>query len=405
MKDKFDIVSGDFEGNFYTHQKTILTISEFNSAEEKHDVHLYRGELRNVKNENEYNPEQLRNRESYLLHNVTNVQFHLEKDAAGNNNNRIYNFEQLLLRDAVIKESWELNGKTYGIITGKLLGKLKDEVKPPDPSNPQDPIKPPPIIPKPIKPTQNPVGGGNGTNDPNRFWNNWGRPTNPSNPVGPAGNAGCLNVGNGCLTLGSGCLSNIWRMLLALMLLLFMLWFLKGCWDKKEVSQNCCIERDSLVIENNKLLKEIDSISRINEDSNDSIKKADIQEELDKLSSKVYFYGGTTKIRKFSEEQLNKIVEILQKNRTLEVEVRGFYNGDGGQYFKDNNITTDVARAQHIKNILVARGVKENLVSAVGMGESKLDLSNEELMQKIEIDGEEFKWNRNMRVEIKIVKY
>ena len=153
------------------------------------------------------------------------------------------------------------------------------------------------------------------------------------------------------------------------------------------------------------MLKEIDSISRINEDSNDSIKKADIQEELDKLSSKVYFYGGTTKIRKFSEDQLNKIVEILQKNRTLEVEVRGFYNGDGGRYFKDNNITTDVARAQHIKNILVARGVKENLVSAVGMGESKLDPSDEELMQKIEIDGEEFKWNRNMRVEIKIVKY
>jgi len=126
MKDKFDIVSGDFEGNFYTHQKAVLSASE-STIDKKHDIHLYRGELRNIKNENEYNPEQLRNRESYLLHNVTNVQFHLEKDATGNNN-RIYNFEQILLRDAVIKESWELNGKTYGIITGKLLGKVKDEV-------------------------------------------------------------------------------------------------------------------------------------------------------------------------------------------------------------------------------------------------------------------------------------
>ena len=67
------------------------------------------------------------------------------------NKNFIYNFEQILLQDAVIKESWELNDKTYGIITGKLLGKVKNEVKRPDHSNPQEPPKLPQIIPNPIK--------------------------------------------------------------------------------------------------------------------------------------------------------------------------------------------------------------------------------------------------------------
>ena len=369
MKDKFDIVSGDFEGNFYTHQKAVLSASE-STIDKKHDIHLYRGELRNIKNENEYNPEQLRNRESYLLHNVTNVQFHLEKDATGNNN-RIYNFEQILLRDAVIKESWELNGKTYGIITGKLLGKVKDEVKPPYPPPPPPPTPPPPP----------PFGG-------------------------------CLNIGNGCMPASgclpavTGCLSNIWRLLLALLLLLFIIWFLKGCWDKKEESQNCCNERDSLAIENTKLQNEIDSLKRMNDNSNDSIKKENIQEELDELSSKVYFYGGTVKIRKFSDEQLNKIVQILKKYNNVEVEVRGYYNGSGSpKYIEEYNANIDVARANHIKNLLIEKGVDENLVSAVGMGESTLDKSDEDLMQKIEIDGEQFTWNRNMRVEIKIIKY
>jgi hypothetical protein len=262
MKDKFDIVSGNFEGNFYTHQKTILTATEFNPNDKKYDIHLYRGELSQIKKEEEYNPEQLRNRESFLLHNVTNVQFHLEKDAEGNSSNRIYNFEQLLLRDAVIKESWEINGKTYGIITGKLLGKVKDEVKSPDPTNPEVPLKPTPKPtpkPKPEPDSSDPIptGGGNGLK-PKRFWEDWWKPKNPDTLNGGSGG---LNIGNGCLPRISGCLSNIWRLLLALLLLLFILWFLKGCWDKKEKIQNCCGERDSLEITNKKNQIILDSLN------------------------------------------------------------------------------------------------------------------------------------------------
>lgn len=375
MKNKFDIVSGDFEGNFYTHQKSILSASE-STIDKKHDIHLYRGELRNIKNENEYNPEQLRNRESYLLHNVTNVQFHLEKDATGNNN-RIYNFEQILLRDAVIKESWELNGKTYGIITGKLLGKVKDEVKPPDPTNPQEPPKPPPIIPNPIIPKPP-------RRDPDLI------PGIVSPP--PLISSGCLNIGNGCMPASgcfsfvSGCLTNIWRLLLALLLLLFILWFLKGCWDKKESSQNCCSERDSL----RERLTEL----------NDSLISADIQNELDKLSSKIYFFADSTGIRNINYSKINEIVNVLNKHKNLKVIINGYMNSLTSNSNNINNL--DYERAKSVEILLIEKGIEQSRLTSRGMGHKNIvpidlyDSIYDESTKKY------LKFNKNMRVEIKI---
>jgi outer membrane protein OmpA-like peptidoglycan-associated protein len=370
MNDSFDIVSGIFEGNFYTHQKSILTASEFNLADKKHDIHLYRGDLWHTKVEENYNPDKQKSRNSFLLHNVTNVQFHFENEREENQPKKVFNFEQLLLHDVQIKESWELNGKTYGIITGKLIGKVKEEIKNPEPSNPSEPPKPPPIISNPFK---NPI-------------EKWFKPNFPDNP---SNNLGCLNLRNGCL-------STLLKLLLALLLLLLLFWFIKGCKSNNFYNDDCCRERDSLLIENKKITKELDSLLQLKNQINDSINKEIIQEELDELSSKVYFYGGTTKIRQFSDEQLNKIVDILQKNKNLEVEVRGYYNGN-------SNSSIDVDRAEEIKKLLISKGLNYNTVSAVGMGQSTIDSENS--YNQINIDGEEFLWNRNMRVEIKIIKY
>jgi outer membrane protein OmpA-like peptidoglycan-associated protein len=52
---------------------------------------------------------------------------------------------------------------------------------------------------------------------------------------------------------------------------------------------------------------------------------------------------------------------------------------------------------------LIENGVDSNSLSAVGKGESKIDARDD--YQEIEIDGDVFKWNRNMRVEIKVIKY
>lgn len=384
MKDKFDIVSGDFEGNFYTHQKTILTNSEFNSDEKKHDIYLYRGELSKVKEEKEYNPEQLRNRDSFLLHNVTNVQFHLDKDAAGSNNNRIYNFEQLLLRDAVIKESWELNGKTYGIITGKLLGKVKDEVKPPDPSNPQEPPKPPPIIPDPLKPHTEPVIP----------------PPTGGSPSFPNSNSGCLNIGNGCLPAVSGCLSNIWNLLLALLLLLFFLWFLKGCWGTHLESKNCCGERDSLALENKKLQNEIDSLNNlIEEKENDRIRDS-VQNKISELASRIFFKKTKTVIREYSIDEIDKIISILNQYPNSKIEVHGYYDATRFESLV-NTDDLDQRRANTVRDLIIEKGISSDRVIAIGKGRSTLDESE----SVTGYDEEGNYYNRNMRVDIILTNF
>lgn len=416
MDDLYKIVSGDFEGTFYTHQKAAFEASSNWEGVKSNEVHLYRGELKNIQKETEYKPENLLNRESLLLHNVTNVQFHLPNKPDGENTNRIFNFDQILLKDAVVQNSWEINGKTYGKVTGKLLGIVKEEVKPTNPQNPppkdQDDNKPtqPPTLPK------NPTGGKGGTG---------GGPgpgfTPPPPPTGPTGTGGGTGGGpgpgftpppwppstggdrfGGCMNKVSGCLGNIWRLLLALLLLTILLWFLKGCWGDHQESQNCCQEKDSLQAELERIKIDLDTIKQENDALRDSIKKEIIQDTLDEISSKIYFYRGLTRIRKISEKQIDRIVAIMKANPEMEAEIRGYYNGSNNPPNSEGK-TIDLLRAESIRDLLIEKGVDSNNISSVGMGESKIDDSL--YFEEIEIDGVVFKWNRNMRVEIKVIKY
>lgn len=369
MSEEFDIVSGEFEGNFFTQQKSVLTTSEWNALKKEHAINLYRGELKNISKETVYEPEEFRNRESILLHNVTNVQFH-SKNSAGENTSKIYDFEQLLIRDAEIKDSWELNGKTYGIITGKIIGKVQKRNSNFDASNP--PPQNDTEIPK-LKPEQ-------------RFNN-----TPPSRQE----ITDYVRRGGGYLT---GCLSNIWRLLFALILLIILLWLLRGCVGDYLNSEGCCSERDRLEFENEDLKRRLDSLEQAFIHIQDSLELNKIQEEIDNLSSKVYFKGNSDEILKYSEIQINKIVDIITQSGNLELEIRGYHNGSIN-VFED----LDLKRATKVKEMLIDKGISSNLINAIAMGQSYLD--DEHYLEEIIINGELVKWNRNMRVEIKIIKY
>jgi outer membrane protein OmpA-like peptidoglycan-associated protein len=365
MYQDYDIVSGDFEGTFYTNQKSVLTATEWNANEKDHAVHLYRGELKTVTREETYEPELFRNRESMLLHNVTNVQFQLSS-SDGTNTSRIYDFEQLLIRDAVIKDSWELNGKTYGIVCGKVLGKVRKVGSHFDPTNP------PPSFGSDI-PQIIPYDGGNRLP-----------------PVTPPVN----RIGGGCF---SRLLSILWRLLLAAALFLVVLWLLRSCFAGGDTSQveYCCKERDSLRVE-------LDSTQKINRELNDSIQNRLIQEELDRLSSEVYFLGDQVEIRGYSKSKIKAIVQLLNKNPNVVVEIRGYFNGVGkGLKIPEyNNASLDLARAMRVKDLLINYGASEDRLSAIGKGRS---MDYPDLTIPIIRGGEVFQWNRNMRVEIKIV--
>lgn len=374
MDREFDVVSGDFEGTFYTHQKSVLTPSEWNSSVKDHAIHLYRGELKNIQRETVYDPEKQVNRESLLLHNVTNVQFHLRSDS-GENQSRIFDFEQLLIRNAEIKDSWELNGKTYGIVRGSILGKVRKAGSHFDPTNPPPPGSP--EIPR------------IGPDDGNRF-----PPRRDSSEF--------FRTVGGCF---SGLLTNLWRLLLALILLLIFWWLLRSCSGFGPSDNDCCSERDSLVIQNDSLLIANDSLRRSNNRLEDSIRTQIIQDELDEISSEIFFYGGTVRIREYSLQALKRIVRLLQNYPNRLLEVRGYYNSDGSplkELPEYNNATIDFARALRIKELLVEMGANPDQLNCQAMGRSTIDAYDDR--RTVIIGEEKFEWNRNMRVELVILK-
>jgi hypothetical protein len=226
-------VKGQFEGYYYTHQKSPLGAGEDLPAGGLHGVHLYKGELYNFSSIPDFKTEQYLNRDALWFNNVTNIQ--LTDIATGDK--RIVSFNTLVLTDVKVDQSWEMNGKTYGIIKGTLHG----EVRPPDQPKQNDPgtnriIPPPP----------NPGGG-----------------SPPPPPVGGGGNN---------LTGNRGCLSRIWDILKWLLLLLLLLLLYKYCNKKQEgggdgqvktiTDTACCRRADSLQIAIDTLRKYVEEVEK-----------------------------------------------------------------------------------------------------------------------------------------------
>jgi hypothetical protein len=229
-------VSGNFIGNFFTHQKSPLSIGEKIPDGELHHVHLFKGDLTEATSIDSFTPEEHLNREGMLLHNVTNVQIHLLGEV--NQDKKIYDFDQLVLKNVKVESSWEQNGKTYGILKGELVGKIKkissvsvsdndDGVIPPPPIGGNTVIPIPPII-----------------SDDSR-WNKYIPPVITDS------------------SKNGGCLSSIWDILKWLLLIFLILFLLKQCNSCIKKDENiepvndCCMTADSLKILNDSLQNEL----------------------------------------------------------------------------------------------------------------------------------------------------
>ncbi|MBM3454573.1 MAG: OmpA family protein [Bacteroidetes bacterium] len=371
-------LGGDFEGYFYTLQKSPLGSGEVLPGGGVHAAHIYRGKLENARELPDYQASNLLDSNSLLLHNANQIEAHvLDVDR------KIFDFDQAVLNDVKIVQSWEMNGKTYGVIKGRLYGKVKGKAATFQ-SDPTSNIK--------VQPENQRLNNSRWTNlldlpSTNRLQETYQR---------------------------SGCLRTLWDILkwiLLLMLLYFLFTRLDGCFGhgKKStpvppvpiVDSSCCLLKDSLIQENKKIQDELDSIKRNNGILEDSIKKEQIQQELDELSSKVFFFGNSTKIREYSESQLDQIVELLNKYPNLEVEVRGYYNYSRNLGTK----TIDGDRAEVVKQLLIQKGVDPSRIDARGMGPSYI-YNPEEYEAIYDAESNTFiKYNRNMRVEVKIIKY
>jgi len=117
-----------------------------------------------------------------------------------------------------------------------------------------------------------------------------------------------------------------------------------------------------------------------------------IQIKLDTLSSNIFFYGNETRIKEYSQKDIDSIVNILNTYQTITVLIQGWHNGPSSERI-------DVKRANVVKDMLSSKGIDKMRMTAEGKGESKIVPTD--VYGKNE-HGDTF--NKNMRVDIKIIK-
>lgn len=121
-----------------------------------------------------------------------------------------------------------------------------------------------------------------------------------------------------------------------------------------------------------------------------------IQIKLDELSSNIFFWGGETRIKEYSEKDIDSIVNILNTYQTIRVEILGWHNTAKLDPGSEN---LDLRRANAVKDMLASKGISKDRMTAEGKGESKIVPTD--IYGKNE-HGDLY--NKNMRVDIKIVK-
>lgn len=239
MSQQIYYLTGDFEGYYFTRQSSPLGAGEKLPGGNTHAVHVYRGKVQNAEPLGQYDPALFLDSTSLLLHNVNQIEANIPGV-----DKKIFDFDQLVINNVQVEQSWELDGKTYGILKGKIYAKIKTTIPPVKPPQPEqkDPIV------KPVDPVPRPVESG--TKDPNQ------RTTIP-----PAPNPPVPGPGGGGYTRNRGCWDTIWRILrwlLLLLLLLFLISKLRGCFEGNAVDG---VNTDSLCIEvKDSLERKVDSL-------------------------------------------------------------------------------------------------------------------------------------------------
>jgi len=177
---------------------------------------------------------------------------------------------------------------------------------------------------------------------------------------------------------------------------------------------NACTEQavvlDSLLVVCNQRLSrccDCDMVYRNNQqaraiqDSLDLVKQAEeierryeeIQNELDRLSAKIYFVANQAVVRDYSSNELNSIVKILKDYPELRIKAVGYRNSDDTMY-----LTLSKERAVVVKNMLVRQGVDPNRI-IVRDGGLSTRYPRESLL-----DSHGNQYTLNMRVELKIIR-
>jgi outer membrane protein OmpA-like peptidoglycan-associated protein len=106
----------------------------------------------------------------------------------------------------------------------------------------------------------------------------------------------------------------------------------------------------------------------------------------------IFFDVGKAQLKEESVGELERILDLLQRNPDLKLQVNGHTDNSGDN---QTNKTLSLNRAKSVLNFLVQRGIEPARLSAVGFGEERPIVSN---------DDEEGGRAINRRTEIEVVK-
>lgn len=106
----------------------------------------------------------------------------------------------------------------------------------------------------------------------------------------------------------------------------------------------------------------------------------------------IFFDTGQSDLKPESISELQNIIELLQNNPNLKVQINGHTDNVGDA---EPNKVLSLQRATAVVNYLVEKGIPDTKLSAVGYGEERPLVSNDD-----ENDGREF----NRRTEIEIIE-
>jgi len=338
------VVLGYFKGIYNTEQGNALSLSDEFPSSDAHKIKIYNGKLTNTSFFKEFTPHEYLKLSSVELLNVPNVEIESGLDSPYTGT-RKYACQKFILIEPKILSKYELNGKTYGEIEGQAYVLTE--------KNPVVNRLNPDITPISPKPTD-------------------------FDPVPDPLLAGCRN----------GCFSDFWKIIRYLLLIL-LLWFLfKAC---------IRVTADTTICERAEITKEKVSLEKKRLDSITSTMNSIIEQALANISI-IYFYQNTTDFHLNSigvNGSLDRLTNVIKSFPESRFSIIGFHSG---KEIEDPSL--DKKRANRVIDYLVEKGgVKANQLDLYAKGDSTL-IDVKDVTHDFEGRG----FNRNMRVEIKLIK-
>lgn len=158
-------------------------------------------------------------------------------------------------------------------------------------------------------------------------------------------------------------------------------------------------EKIMLVVEQEnykQLVLELDDISNETEIPLNISLEPEIKKDKVLEFHNIYFDFGKATLKEESKEVLDRIVEVMNENPTLEIELSGHTDSRSSSDF---NLKLSQQRADEARNYMISKGINANRIVAIGYGETQL-LNH--CKDNVPCSDEEHAINR--RIEVKIIK-